>query len=82
MPVVVAPQTGPRVPLPHDPLGVFSLFFDNRLVDIIVEEMNRYDEQSLRGKNKQWSTDADEIRAYMGFMILMGINHLPEILVH
>ena len=26
-----------------------------------------------------WSTDAQEIRAYMGFMILMGINQLPEI---
>ena len=26
-----------------------------------------------------WETDANEIRAYMGFMILMGINKLPEI---
>ena len=26
-----------------------------------------------------WSTNAEEIRVYMGFMILMGINHLPEI---
>ena len=74
MPVVVAPfteQAGPRVPLPHDPLGIFSLFFDDQLVGMIVEETNR--------TNKQWSTNADEIRAYMGFMILMGINHLPEI---
>ena len=79
---VVAPfteQAGPRVPLPHDPLGIFSLFFDDQLVGMIVEETNRYAEQSLRGTNKQWSTNADEIRAYMGFMILMGINHLPEI---
>ena len=26
-----------------------------------------------------WSTDATEIKAYMGFTILMGINELPEI---
>ena len=81
-PVVVTPcteQAGPRVPLPHDPLGLFSLFFDDSLVSLIVEETNRYAEQVLRGTRKQWSTDAEEIRAYMGFMILMGINHLPEI---
>ena len=45
----------------------------------IVEETNRYAEQCLRGTNKQWSTDAEEIQAYFGFMILMGINKLPEI---
>ena len=52
----------------------------------IVEETNRYAEQCLRGMNKQWSTDAEEIQAYFGFMILMGINKLPErdkgLLVH
>ena len=26
-----------------------------------------------------WSTTSDEIRAYIGFHILMGINRLPEI---
>ena len=69
-------QAGHRVPLPSDPLGLFSLFFDDTLVDLIVEETNRYVEQTLQGTDKEWST---EIRAYMGFMILMGINKLPEI---
>ena len=81
-PVVVTPCTelaGPRVPLPHDPLGIFSLYFDDNLVGMIVEETNRYAEQCLKESNKQWSTDAEEIRAYLGFMILMGINRLPEI---
>ena len=81
-PVVVTPwseQAGPRVPLPHDPLSLFSLFFDDSLVGLIVEETNRYAEECLRGTNKQWSTNAEEVRAYMGFLILMGINHLPEI---
>ena len=70
---------GPRVQLPSDPLGLFSLFFDVTLVDLIVEETNRYAEQTLQGTDKEWSTDAAEICAYMGFMILMGINQLPEI---
>ena len=48
-------------------------------MDLIVEETNRYAEQTLQGTNKEWSTDAQEIRAYMGFMILMGINQVPEI---
>ena len=81
-PVTVAEwsqQAGPQVPLPHDPLGLFSLFFDDSLISLIVDETNRYAEQSLRGTNKEWSTNAEEIRAYLGFMILMGINKLPEI---
>ena len=66
---------GPQVPLPSDPLGLFSLFFDDTLVDLIVKETNRYAEQTLQGTDKEWSTDAAEIQAYMGFMI----NNLPEI---
>ena len=81
-PVVViqcTEQAGPKVPLPHDPLGLFSLFFDDSLVRKIADEMNRYAEQCLRGTNRQWSTDAEEIRTHFGFMILMGINQLPEL---
>ena len=59
-PVVVIPcteQSGPRVPLPSDPLGLFSLFFDDTLVDLIVEETNKYAELSLQGTDKEWSGD-------------------------
>ena len=45
----------------------------------IVNEANRYAERTIQGTNKVWETDDNEIRAYMGFMILMGINKLPEI---
>ena len=44
-----------------------------------MDETNRYAEQSLQGTGKEWSTNAEEIRAYFGFMILMGTNRLPEI---
>ena len=65
-------QAGPKVPLPSNPLG-------DDLISMIVRETNRYAEQALQGKNEVWSTDAAEIRAYLGFMILMGINELPEL---
>ena len=58
---------------------LFSLFFDDNLVSLIVDETNRYAQQSLQGTDKVWETDAAEIRAYMGFMMLMGINQLLEI---
>ena len=46
-------QAGPKVQLPHDPVGLFSLFFDDSLISLIVDETNRYAQQSLRGKNKE-----------------------------
>ena len=67
------------MPLPQDPLGLFSLFFDDSLISLIVDETNRYATQALQGTEKEWSTNAEEIKAYLGFMILMGVNKLPEI---
>ena len=72
-------QAGPKVPLPSDPLVLFSLFFDDTLMNLIVTETNRYAEQTLQGTGKEWTTDAAGIRTYMGFMILMGINRLADI---
>ena len=68
---------GPTVPISADPLELFSLFFDNVVIDLIVRETNRYAAQ-CRGDDT-WETNAEEIRAYLGFQILMGINQLPEI---
>ena len=75
------PQPGPRVPVSSDPLSVFDLYFTEDNIDLIVQETNRYAEQVLaaKGSDKQWSTNAQEIRAYFGFTILMGINRLPEL---
>ena len=72
-------QAGPTVPLPGDPVSLFSLDFDHALLSLIVRETNCYAKQALSGTSKVWSTDAAEIRAYRGFMLLMGINELPEI---
>ena len=40
---------------------------------------NRYAAQCLEGTSKVWTTDDNEIKAYFGFYILMGIVREPEI---
>jgi hypothetical protein len=81
-PVTVAPfmgETGPAVPISSNPIELFSLFFDDEVIDFIVRETNLYAQQCLAETTKTWSTNAAEIRAYIGFNILMGIVRLPEI---
>ena len=70
---------GPTVPVSRDPLEMFSYFFDSEVFDLIVRETNRYASQALAGSDKTWQTDVQEIRAYLGFRLLMGINRKPEI---
>ena len=60
-------------------MELFSLFFDDKVVSHIVTETNTYAKQCLANTSTVWQTTASEIRAYIGFQILMGINQLPEI---
>lgn len=60
-------------------MKLFSLFFDDEVVSHIVTETNTYAQQCLANTSTMWHTTASEIRAYIGFQILMGINQLPEI---
>ena len=71
-------EIGPTVPITRDPKELFSLFVGDEVVDHIVRETNTYAEQCLAETGETWSTTAAEIRAYIGFHILMGINRLPE----
>ena len=61
----------------------FDLFFPFRLIELLVEETNRYAVQKLnqsKRKSKIWKpVVTDEIYAYIGCKILMGISNLPEI---
>ena len=72
-----AGTSGPATAITSDPLQLFSLFFDNEVVDLIVKEKNQY--AALCRRDNLWSTNQDELRAYFGFNVLMGINRLPEI---
>ena len=44
-------------------------------------EYIRYATQCLAATNSSstWETDAEKVKAYLGFMMVMGINRLPEI---
>ena len=80
--VVVDPfsePVGPTVTMPDSSLQIFSLFFTRSVIDHLVRETNRYAEQCLADTDKEWHTNCDEMRAYLGFNILMGIVHEPEI---
>ena len=53
----------------------FLLFFDDTLT---VTEYAKLCLES-EGKQSNWHSTEEEIRAYLGFHILMGLNHKPEI---
>ena len=77
----IGPTLGPAIPVSCDPLELFSAFFDDTLIGLIVTETNKYAKLCLESEGKQstWSSTEVEIRAYLGFHILMGLNHKPEI---
>lgn len=72
---------GPTSYIPSDPFQCFQLFFDDAIIDAIVTETNTYAQQVLTSQSSptHWSTNAEEIKAYFGISILMGINCLLEL---
>ena len=72
---------GPLVPTSRDALEMFSHFFSDDVLSLIVTETNRFAAQCLAASHTPatWETNLNEVKAYLGFMIVMGINKLPEI---
>lgn len=70
---------GPTMTLPNNPLDTFFLLFTPTIIQHIVQETNRYAEQCLANSGKEWATNVTEMKAYLGFCILMGIVQEPEI---
>ena len=72
---------GPHVPSSRDPLEMFSHFFDEDILSVIVHETNLFAAQSLAAANRDttWETTIEELKAYLGFMLVMGVNRLPEV---
>lgn len=58
------------------PISIFEKFFPEYLVQVIVEQTNKYAAQ----KNSQNYTpvSAEEMKAYLGILIMMGLNPLPD----
>ena len=72
---------GPKVPIPSSPPGVFSLFFTSTLLQYIVDQSNQFALECMGAdKFASWTKiTVEELQAYMGFMILMGLVKLPSI---
>ena len=72
---------GLRSPLPTSPLKIFSLFFTSSLLNFVVVQTNKFALECMGGERfAQWSqVTVPELQAYIGFMVLMGIVHLPSI---
>ena len=80
--VIVEPfsqHVGPTVTILESPLDIFSLIFTPAIIQYVVCETNRYAEQCLADTNRVWTTNSQEMEAYLGLCILMGIVHEPEI---
>ena len=72
---------GPAVSISKSPSEVFQLFFTPELLDMIVKETNSYAKHVLGDeKFSKWrKMDVVELKALLGFKILMAINNLPSI---
>lgn len=58
-------------------LDAFSLYFDNEVLDHILEQTNLYAEQTQR---KGWvPLTRDELEAYIGMLILMSVNRMHQL---
>ena len=72
---------GPTTPPSSDPCKIFLQFFTDELLGYIVNESNRYAVQSMSDEQAMKWNDItiEELKAYFGFCILMGIVKLPSI---
>ena len=82
-PVTIKPfrsPVGPTIPISASPLEVFQLFFSEDLMENIVRECNRYASQVMGDeKFQEWrAMNVDKLKAFLGFVILMAIIHLPS----
>ena len=69
------------MPVPETASEVFDLIFTPSLMDMIVEQSNLYAKQVMgEEKYAAWEKiTQEELKAYLGFCILMGIAHLPAL---
>ena len=70
---------GQTVPIPDSPLEVFELFLTADLQQKIVGETNSYTKQVMGDvRYSSWTKiTREELKAFIVFSILMGINRLP-----
>ncbi|XP_011403020.1 PREDICTED: uncharacterized protein LOC105312233 [Amphimedon queenslandica] len=84
-PVVIKPFTsdvGPHTILPHLAIGRFELFFTSSIIPNFVDQTNLYASHCMSPESFQsWEKVCqEEIEAFLGFKILMGLVKLPSLL--
>ena len=72
-------SVGPTFSMHDMPVDVFTHFFTNDLIDKIVVQTNLYGSQVMTEESFKQLTTVEELKAYFGFYILMGINHLASL---
>ena len=72
---------GPTIDIPESPIDTLDLMFTPDLVDDMVEKSNLYTKEVMGEKKfSVWTkVTREELRAYLGFCVLMGINHLSAL---
>ena len=72
-------HVGPQVLVPCSSVGAFFLFFTRALLEYIVLQSNKYAFECMGGeKYEKWEKiTIDELTAFMGFMLFIGIVRLP-----
>ena len=72
---------GPKLTIPHTVKETFFLLFTPMLLELIVEQSNKYTAECIgEEKYAKWNEiTVEELCAYMGFMLLMGVVHMPSL---
>ena len=81
-------QPAIKVEVPEEPRSdfFFNLIFGHEMIYLIVRETNRYARQKLATNiarlNKWQDTTRQEVKAYLGICLIMGINNLPRLAMY
>ena len=85
-PVNVAPFTevvGPNFTVQDDPASTFLMLYTPELLEHVVTETNHFASLcSMESEGMQttaWTTSTDEMKAFIGFVIMMGVVKLPDL---
>lgn len=71
---------GPNTLIPDNPLDIFQLFFTDEILEVIVDASNQYAGSTMPAERfSKWAKYTfDDLKAYLGFQIMMLINRLPS----
>ena len=76
---VIGPRRGVVSPM-CTILDAFYVYFTTQVWGLLVSEMNAYGVKIIPGNWRD--TDERELEAYLGILIIMGIDQLPRLALH